>query len=126
MSEKKSLNIGLVGYGFMGRTHSNGYKRVSDFFPDLGHRPMLKAICARNAERTSAFAEQWGFESHETDWRELVKRDDIDAIDICTPNDQHAEVAIAAARKVLKKQLAGEEGSKLVDEAIKELPTKLH
>ena len=97
MSEKKSLNIGLVGYGFMGRTHSNGYKRVSDFFPDLGHTPVLKAVCGRTEDRTKAFAEQWGFESHETDWRELIKRDDIDAIDICTPNDQHAEVAIAAA-----------------------------
>ena len=97
MSEKKPLNIGLVGYGFMGRTHSNGYKRVNDFFPDLAHRPVLKAICARNEERRTAFAEQWGFESTESDWRELVKRDDIDAIDICTPNDSHAEIAIAAA-----------------------------
>jgi len=97
MSEKKPLNIGLVGYGFMGRTHSNGYKRVNDFFPDLVHRPVLKAICARNEERRAAFAEQWGFESTESDWRELVKRDDIDAIDICTPNDSHAEIAIAAA-----------------------------
>ena len=97
MSEKKPLNIGLVGYGFMGRTHSNGYKRVNDFFPDLAHRPVLKAICARNEERRAAFAEQWGFESTESDWRELVKRDDIDAIDICTPNDSHAEIAIAAA-----------------------------
>ena len=97
MSEKKPLNIGLVGYGFMGRTHSNGYKRVNDFFPDLAHRPVLKAICARNEERRTAFAEQWGFESTESDWRELVKRDDIDAIDICTPNNSHAEIAIAAA-----------------------------
>ena len=97
MSDKKPLNIGLVGYGFMGRTHSNGYKRVNDFFPDLAHRPVLKAICARNEERRAAFAEQWGFESTESDWRELVKREDIDAIDICTPNDSHAEIAIAAA-----------------------------
>ena len=97
MSEKKSLNIGLVGYGFMGRTHSNAYKRVSDFFPDLGHRPVLKAVCGRTEDRTKAFAEQWRYESYETDWRELLKRDDIDAIDICTPNDQHAKVAIAAA-----------------------------
>ena len=97
MSEKKSLNIGLVGYGFMGRTHSNGYKRVNDFFPDLAHRPVLKAVCGRTEARTKAFAEQWGFESHETNWRKLIKRDDIDAIDICTPNDQHAKLAIAAA-----------------------------
>ena len=100
MSEKKPLNIGLVGYGFMGRTHSNGYKRVNDFFPNLAHRPVLKAICARNEERRAAFAEQWGFESTESDWRELVKRDDIDAIDICTPNNSHAEIAIAAAEAV--------------------------
>ena len=56
MSEKKPLNIGLVGYGFMGRTHSNGYKRANDFFPDLEYRPVLKAICARNEERAQAFA----------------------------------------------------------------------
>jgi predicted dehydrogenase len=95
---KKPLNIGLVGYGFMGRTHSNGYKRVNDFFPELKHRPILKAICGRSADKTRSFAEQWGFESVETDWRKLVERKDIDAVDICTPNDTHAEIAVAAAR----------------------------
>ena len=94
---KKPLNIGLVGYGFMGRTHSNGYKRVNDFFPDVEYQPVLKAICARSADRAQAFADQWGFESIETDWKALVARDDIDAIDICTPNNTHAEIAIAAA-----------------------------
>lgn len=94
---KKPLNIGLVGYGFMGRTHSNGYKRVNDFFPDVEYQPVLKAICARNEERAQAFADQWGFESVETDWKALVARDDIDAVDICTPNNTHAEIAIAAA-----------------------------
>ena len=97
MSEKKPLNIGLVGYGFMGRTHSNGYKRVSDYFPDLAYRPVLKAICGRNQERTQAFADQWGYESVESDWQALIQRSDIDAIDICTPNDSHAAIAIAAA-----------------------------
>ncbi len=97
MSAKKPLNIGLVGYGFMGRTHSNGYKRVNDFFPDVEYRPVLKAICARNKERANEFASQWGFESVETDWQALIARDDIDAIDICTPNDTHAAIAIAAA-----------------------------
>src|SRR6516165_1904121 len=96
MSAKKPLNIGLVGYGFMGRTHSNAYKRVNDFF-DVEYRPVLKAICGRSAENASAFAAQWGYESAETDWRKLVLRKDIDAIDICTPNDTHAEIAIAAA-----------------------------
>ena len=93
----KPLNIGLVGYGFMGRTHSNGYKRVNDFFPELQYRPVLKAVCGRNAENAQAFADQWQYESIETDWRALIKRDDIDAIDICTPNNSHAEIAIAAA-----------------------------
>jgi len=97
MSDKKPLNIGLVGYGFMGRTHSNGYKRVNDFFGDLAYRPVLKAICGRNGERTEACASQWGYESTESDWKTLIARDDIDAIDICTPNDSHAAIAIAAA-----------------------------
>ena len=93
----KNLNIGLIGYGFMGRTHSNGYKRVNDFFPELGVRPVLKAVCGRNAENAQAFADQWQYESIETDWKKLIARDDIDAIDICTPNNSHAEIAIAAA-----------------------------
>jgi len=92
----KPLNIGLVGYGFMGRTHSNAYKRVNDFF-DLDYRPILKAVCGRTAEGASKFAEKWQYESSETDWRRLVGRPDIDAIDICTPNDTHAPIAIAAA-----------------------------
>lgn len=93
---KKPLNIGLVGYGFMGRTHSNGYKRVNDFF-DLEYRPVLKAVCGRSAENARAFADKWQYESFETDWRKLIERKDIDAIDICTPNDSHAPIAIAAA-----------------------------
>jgi predicted dehydrogenase len=97
MADKKPLNIGLVGYGFMGRTHSNGYKRVNDFFPDVEYRPVLKAICARSEDRAQAFAEQWGYESVETDWKALIARDEIDAVDICTPNNTHAEIAIAAA-----------------------------
>ncbi|MDQ4139733.1 MAG: Gfo/Idh/MocA family oxidoreductase [Bacteroidota bacterium] len=98
MSNKKELRIGLIGGGFMGRTHTNGYKRVSDFFPELAFKPVLKAVCTRNEEKVKAFAEQWGYESYETDWRKLIARDDIDAVDICTPNDTHAEIAIAAAK----------------------------
>jgi len=97
MSTKKTLNIGLIGGGFMGRTHSNGYRRVPNFFPDLEYTPVLKAVCFRNETKAKAFAEQWGYESVETDWRKMIERDDIDAIDICTPNDTHAEIAIAAA-----------------------------
>ena len=92
----KTLNIGLVGYGFMGRTHSNAFHQAPHFF-DLPYRPVLKAICARNAERAKAFAANWGYESVETDWRRLVERKDIDLIDIASTNDTHHEIAIAAA-----------------------------
>jgi predicted dehydrogenase len=94
---RKPLNIGMVGYGFMGRAHSNAYRTVGNFF-ELEHQPVLKAVAARNTEKARGFAEAWGYESIESDWRTLVARSDIDAIDICTPNDLHAEIAIAAAR----------------------------
>jgi len=97
MSNKKQLRIGLIGTGFMGRTHTNGYKRIGDFFPELEYRPVLKAVCARSEDKVKAFAEQWGYESFETDWKKIIARTDIDAVDICTPNDTHAEIAIAAA-----------------------------
>lgn len=97
MSKKKALRIGLIGCGLMGRTHSNGYKRIGDFFPELEYRPVLQAACSRTADKVKAFAGQWGYESTETDWKALIARDDIDAVDICTPNDTHAEIAIAAA-----------------------------
>jgi len=93
----KKLNIGVVGYGFMGRTHSNAFRQAPRFF-DLPYEPVLKTICARNAERAQAFASKWGYESYETDWRRLVDSKDIDVIDIASPNDTHAEVAIAAAQ----------------------------
>ncbi len=97
IADKKPVRIGLVGYGFMGRTHSNAYRKVVNFF-DTKHVPVLQAVCARDEAKVKAFANQWGYKSYETDWRELVKRDDIDAIDICTPNDSHHDIAIAAAK----------------------------
>jgi predicted dehydrogenase len=93
----KSLNIGLVGYGFMGRTHSNAFLQAPRYF-DLPYRPVLKAVAARNEDRVKKFAANWGYESYETDWRKLVDRKDIDVIDIAAPNDVHQEIAIAAAR----------------------------
>ncbi|HET9321982.1 MAG TPA: Gfo/Idh/MocA family oxidoreductase [Bryobacteraceae bacterium] len=92
----KKLNVGLVGYGFMGRTHSNAFRQVNQFF-DLEYLPVLKAVCARDGEKAKAFAAQWGYESVETGWRNLIARKDIDLIDIASPNDTHAEIAIAAA-----------------------------
>jgi predicted dehydrogenase len=121
MAEKKELRIGLIGCGFMGRTHSNAYNRIRNFFPELAYVPVLKAACARNEDRVKAFAAQWNYESYETDWKKLIERDDIDAIDICTPNDTHAEIAIAAAEAgkmvLTEKPLARnvEEARKMVD-----------
>ncbi len=115
----KPLRIGLIGYGFMGRAHSNAYRKVGNFF-DLEYQPVLKAICARNADNAAAFAKKWGYESIETDWRKLIARDDIDAVDICTPNNSHAEIAIAAAKAgkmiLCEKPLSmdGPEGVKMV------------
>ncbi len=94
---RKPLRIGMVGYGFMGRAHSNAYRRVNNFF-DVPYQPVLEAVCARNSEKARAFADQWGYASIESDWRKLVERSDIDAVDICTPNNLHHDIAIAAAR----------------------------
>ncbi len=96
MSDPKPLNIGMIGYGFMGRAHTNAYCKVNHFF-DLPYKPVLKAACARNEEKIKEFANNWGYESTETDWRKLLERDDIDAVDICVPNNLHHEIAIAAA-----------------------------
>ena len=93
----KQLRIGMIGYGFMGRAHSNGYNRVKDFF-DLEYLPVLQAVAARDADKAKAFADRWGYTRVETDWRKLVAADDIDAVDICTPNNLHAEIAIEAAK----------------------------
>jgi predicted dehydrogenase len=97
MSSKRALNIGVVGYGFMGRTHANAFRQVNQYF-DVAYRPQLKAVCGRTEAGVKAFADQWGYQSFETDWRRLVARPDIDLIDIATPNDSHAEIAIAAAK----------------------------
>ncbi len=121
MAKKKEIRIGLIGGGFMGRTHSNAYNRIANFFPDLEYLPVLKVVCSRSKDKVAAFAEQWGYESFETDWEKVIARSDIDAIDICTPNDMHAEIAIAAAaagkmvltEKPLARSLA--EGEQMVE-----------
>jgi len=115
----KKINVGIIGYGFMGRAHSNAYRKVNHFF-DLKYQPILKAVCARNADNAKGFAEKWGYASVETDWCKLIERDDVDLIDICTPNNTHAEIAIAAARAgkmiLCEKPLAlnAEEAEKMV------------
>lgn len=93
----KPLNVGMVGTGLMGRAHTNAFRQAPQFFP-LQRRPVLKAVCGRDVQKAQAFAENWGYESVETDWQALVARPDIDLIDIAATNDVHAEIAIAAAK----------------------------
>lgn len=117
---KTPLRIGLIGYGFMGRAHANAYRKVNQFF-DLKYQPILQACAARKEDKISAFADNWGFASYETDWKRLIERDDIDVIDIATPNNTHCEMAMAAAaagKMVLcEKPLAmnAAEGARMVD-----------
>ncbi len=92
----KELNIGMVGCGFMGRAHSNAYHRVNQFF-DVPYRPVLKAVVARSKDKVEAFRNRWNFERAETDWRKLVEAPEIDAVDICSPNNTHCEISLAAA-----------------------------
>src|SRR5690349_5062872 len=81
----------------MGRTHSNAFRQVPEFFK-LDYEPVLKAVCTRSAEGALKFAANWGFEGAEHDWRKLIARKDIDLIDIAAPNDTHEEIAVAAAQ----------------------------
>jgi predicted dehydrogenase len=90
------IRIGMVGYKFMGKAHSHAYRDLPMFFPET-LKPVMTAICGRDVTGVSKAAEQFGWESYETDWRQLVKRDDIDLIDINAPSDAHKEIAITAA-----------------------------
>ncbi|MHC4707957.1 MAG: Gfo/Idh/MocA family protein [Planctomycetota bacterium] len=94
---KKKLNIGLIGYGFMGRTHSNAYHKVKHFF-DIPYDPVLKVVCGLVEEEAKAFAEKWEYESYVTDWHKVIEDENIDVVEICVPNNLHAEIAIAAAK----------------------------
>src|SRR5204862_5468188 len=95
------------------------FRQANQFFP-LEYRPVLKAVCGRDGAKTKAFAENWGYESFETDWKKLIARDDIDLIDVAAPNNVHAEIAIAAAKAgkmiLCEKPLAmtGPEAEKMV------------
>ena len=93
----KTLNIGMIGYGFMGRAHSNAYRKVNQS-SSWATNPRSRRS-APGIGRTQEICRQLGMESTETDWRRLVDRPDIDAIDICSPNNTHCEIALAAAAK---------------------------
>ena len=92
----EKLRVGLVGYKFMGKAHANAYRQAGHFFA-LPAPFGLQILCGRNAEAVREAARTYGFEEIETDWRKLVARDDIDLIDIATPGDSHADIAVAAA-----------------------------
>lgn len=93
---RKTLNVGLVGYKFMGKAHSNAYRKIGMFF-DPPADICMKAICGRDEEWVAESARKFGWETHETDWHKLINREDIDVIDITSPSNVHKEVAIAAA-----------------------------
>ncbi|WP_066191669.1 MULTISPECIES: Gfo/Idh/MocA family protein [Gracilibacillus] len=120
MSNKKKIRIGMVGYQFMGKAHSHAYRDLPFYF-DNPLQPELKAISGRNETAVKEAMENMGWESYETDWRKLIARDDIDVIDIVTPNHTHAEIAIAAAEAgkhiITEKPLAltVEEAERMVD-----------
>ncbi|GFN33360.1 oxidoreductase [Paenibacillus curdlanolyticus] len=90
------VRVGMVGYKFMGKAHSNAYRAAPMFFPDTP-KPVMQAICGRDPQGVEQARSQFGWLSAETDWRKLVARDDIDLIDINAPSDAHKEIAIAAA-----------------------------
>ncbi len=122
---EKQLRVGLIGCGFMGRTHSNAYRRLNNFF-DVEHQAVLKSVCDSNVDKAKAYAATWGYERFETDWRKQVEAPDIDLIDICVPNSGHHDLVIAAARQgkmvLCEKPLAmnaaeGEEMVRAVEEA---------
>jgi len=93
----RRVNVALVGYAFMGRAHSNAWRQVTPFLsPRL--TPHLKVICGRDEQKVSEAARQYGWEEWATDWRQVIRRPDIDIVDICTPGDSHAAISIAAAR----------------------------
>jgi predicted dehydrogenase len=91
----RRLGVGMIGYAFMGRAHSHAWRNVARVF-DVPLEPEMSVICGRSADAVAFAATQLGWASHETDWRRVVERDDIGLIDVSTPGDSHAEIAIAA------------------------------
>ncbi|TWU21376.1 Gfo/Idh/MocA family protein [Bythopirellula polymerisocia] len=94
---KQELRIGLIGYNFMGKAHSQAWRNAPLYF-EMEAKPILKAVCGRSKDRVSTFAQRWGWEDVETDWRRLIERNDIDVIDVSTPTYLHHDMVIAAAQ----------------------------
>ncbi len=93
---KKTIGIAMVGYQFMGRTHSNAWRQAARFF-DLPFQPVLKVLCGRHEKEVKAAAETLGWEGYSTSWQDAVRRDDVDIVDIVAPGDGHMPIAVAAA-----------------------------
>ena len=94
----KELRIGMIGYGFMGRAHSNAYKRLNDFLRRRTPPRAQGRLCPQTRSSFKAFADRWGYERTESDWRKVVEADDVDLIDIGVPNNLHRDIAVAAAK----------------------------
>ncbi len=94
-STSPALGVALIGYGFMGAAHSHAWRNVHRIFP-LPHRPEMRVICGRNPDAVRAAADRWGWATSASDWNQVVTRDDVDIVDICTPGDTHPVIAIAA------------------------------
>src|SRR5277367_6315248 len=93
----KTLNVGMIGYKFMGKTHSNAWRQVDKFFP-VSAKPVLHTVCGRNKKGVTAAAKQLGWNKVSTSWQDVIANPEIDVLDINTANDTHAEIAIAAAK----------------------------
>lgn len=96
MAAKKTVNVGLIGYQFMGKAHSNAYRNVNAFF-DLPVEVRMHTICGRNQDAVRDAARTFGWHQYETDWRKVIEDPSIDVIDVATPGNTHKEIAIAAA-----------------------------
>ena len=95
---KRQLRIGLIGYQFMGKAHSNAYRQVSRFFDDCPVEPVMQVLCGRNSDKVAVAAEKFGWAETETDYHKLIARPDIDIIDIAAPGNMHEEIGIEAAK----------------------------
>lgn len=94
----KTIGIGVIGWGFMGKTHTQALQSIPIYYPGADFKIKLRCICTRRIEMARQAAEMLGFESYTDDYRELLQRDDIDVVSICTPNDQHEAMALAALK----------------------------
>jgi predicted dehydrogenase len=94
-ADRPTLGVGLIGHAFMGAAHSQAWRTAPHFF-DLPLRPQLTVLAGRDRDRVTDAAARLGWASVETDWRRVLERDDVGLVDVCTPGDTHAEIAVAA------------------------------